>query len=194
MPTAENVKQNLGNDDYFESAQENAARANYQGEIATQLIERVREFRVLTSDLVTTLTTSVSGRPRQMWSKDGEVQVSLATVPVAGPTSLESGPCVQWVLNNVAADKLDFQVQLTEEYFVCECSVATRASRVRATSTNDVRRVGTGPGYMVGRAERCAEGAIPWLDHTLRCGNLPVSSSVNQVQLNCQPTQVSFGM
>lgn len=59
--TADNVVQYLGNDIYFKFADDNEAREKYQGQIATQLMDRVLALEGGTSALVKALKTSVSG-------------------------------------------------------------------------------------------------------------------------------------
>lgn len=192
--TADNVVQYLGNDIYFEFADDNEAREKYQGEIATQLIERVLELEGGTGALVKALTTSVSGGHLQMWSQDAAIQEALSTTPVAGQTSSEPGPYVQLVLNNGAGNKLDFFTRRTVEYVGGECSVDARSSTVRVTLTNDVPAEGEAPPYIFGRRDQYAEGQDPRSNRSLTYVHLPVGSGVTAVRLNGQPTQASFGM
>ena len=192
--TADNVVQYLGNDIYFEFADDNETRKDYQGDIATQLIDRVLSLEGGTSALVKALTASVSGGHLQLWSQDAQVQEALATTPITGQTSMEPGPYVQLVLNNGAGNKLDFYTKRTVEYVAGECSTDTRASTVRVTLTNDVPPVGEGPAYIFGRVDRYAEGADPRSNRSLTYVHLPVGSGVTAVRLNGQPTQASFGM
>ena len=192
--TADNVVQYLGNDIYFEFATDNETRKKYQGEVATQLIERVLALEGGTSALVQALTTSVSGGHLQMWSQDAGVQEALATTPVAGQTSSDPGPYVQLVLNNGAGNKLDFYTKRTVEYVAGECTVDTRASTVRVTLTNDVPPVSEGPDYIFGRVDRNAAGADPRSNRSLTYVHMPVGSGVTAVRLNGQPIQASFGM
>ncbi len=143
--TADNVVQYLGNDIYFEFADDNAAREQYQADVATQLIERVLELEGGTGALVKALTDGVSGGHIQLWSQDAAIQAALETTPIAGTTPTAEGPYAQLVLNNGAGNKMDFYTERTLEYIGGECQADNRQSLVRATLLNNVPPIDQGP-------------------------------------------------
>ncbi len=191
--TADNVVQYLGNDIYFEFADDNAAREQYQADVATQLIERVLELEGGTGALVKALTDGVSGGHIQLWSQDAAIQAALETTPIAGTTPTAEGPYVQLVLNNGAGNKLDFYTERKVEYFSGECQADQRQSTVRVTLLNNVPPVGEGPNYIYGRIDTRAGAADPRSNRTLTYVHLPIGSGVTAVRLNGEPTTAFFG-
>jgi hypothetical protein len=192
--TADNVVQYLGNDLYFEFADDNEAREQYQADVATELIERILELEGGTGKLVKALADSVSGGHIQIWSPDTTIQASLETTPLAGATPTTEGPFVQLVLNNGAGNKMDFYTERTLEYYGGECLTDRRQSFVRASLLNNVPPIGEGPLYIYGRADTAADGADPRSNRTLTYIHLPIGAEVTGVRVNGEPATAFFGL
>lgn len=191
--TADNVVSYLGNEIYYEFGEDNAAREQYQADVATELIERVLKLDGGTGKLIEALTTSVSGGHIQMWSPDAAVQETLATTALAGATPSVPGPYVQLVLNNAAANKLDYFMSRTVQYTSGQCRENYRSSTVKVTLLNDVPPEGEGPTYIFGRADDYAEGKPPRSNRTLTYVHLPIDSGVTAIRINGEPAQAFFG-
>ncbi|MCB0915735.1 MAG: DUF4012 domain-containing protein [Actinobacteria bacterium] len=191
--TADNVVQYLGNDIYFEFEDDNAAREQYQADVATELIERVLELEGGTGKLVKALTGSVSGGHIQLWSQDATIQSALETTPIAGATPTAEGPYAQLVLNNGAANKMDFYTERKLEYLAGQCEVDRRQSQLRATLLNNVPPIDQGPRYIYGRGDTSAPDADPLSNRTLVYLHMPIGSGVTAVRVNGEPTTAIFG-
>lgn len=191
--TSDNVMQYLGNDIYFEYADDNEARKEYQAEIATELLDRVIALDGGTTAVIQALSSSVAGRHLQMWVADQTAQASIAATPLAGATSPDAGPYAQLVVNNGAGNKMDFYLQRKVEYSAGSCSADERESTVAVSLTNTVPLEGALPPFITNRSDPLAATAADRSNRTLVYVHLPIDARVSAIRLNGAPTSATFG-
>lgn len=108
-------------------------------------------------NLVGAVITSIADGRIQVFSDHRDEQVQLARTPIGGTAPRSGAPRLEVVVNNGAANKLDYYLDRTVRWELGPCTGRSRRSRVTVTLHSDAPTTGL-PEYVLGNRDLPADG------------------------------------
>lgn len=140
---ADNVVDFIMRDEYALFANDNEARKEVLGALATVLYQKVSAGGFATEDMAKALGRAGGSGHLQIWQSRGAEQAVLGSLRAAGALPDKPGAYLQVVSNNGAANKMDYYIRRKVSYVRTAPGKATVTVELTNTLSEDVPRVVT---------------------------------------------------
>lgn len=135
--TKDNVVQLTESIAYSRFPSDQNARKKYLQDIAAEIVKKMTHSIQAPRELLAALGKAVGERRIAVWSSSEVSQTLLEQTPLAHQIPDDSAPYAEFVVNNLAGNKMDYYLKREITYTADQCGGPTRNSTVTLKLTND---------------------------------------------------------
>ncbi|MDX1888206.1 DUF4012 domain-containing protein [Mycolicibacterium sp. 050158] len=149
--TKDNVVELTESTVYQRFPTDQAARKRFLQDVAAEVVKKITRPAESPRKLIDALGRAVSERRISVWSSSASDQKLLEETPLAHEVPDDPAPYAEFVVNNLAGNKMDYYLDRRIEYVADGCDHGTRISTATIRLTNTLTDPAPLPDYVAGR-------------------------------------------
>lgn len=149
--TADNVVELTESTVYQRFPTNQAARKRYLQDVAAEVVKKITRPAESPRKLLDALGRAVGERRISVWSSSAADQKLLEETPLAHEVPDDPAPYAEFIVNNLAGNKMDYYLDRRIEYVADGCDHNTRVTTATIRLTNTLSDPSRLPDYVAGR-------------------------------------------